>query len=102
MYKNCVLLSVLCLVTSVVSAQEKGLIPPTDRPLDRRSAGQGQVVAAKAATPRFLGEWGKKGSEPGEFHFPIGIAINADDEVFVTDFYNARVQKFSVDGKLLA
>jgi len=102
MYKSCVLLSVLCLVASIVSAQEKGLNPPTDRPLDRRSAAQGQVVAAKAATPRFLGEWGKKGSEPGEFHFPIGIAINSADEVFVTDFYNARVQKFSVDGKLLA
>ena len=64
--------------------------------------GKGEVVAAKAATPRFLGEWGKEGSEPGEFHFPIGIAINAADEIFVTDFYNDRVQKFSVDGKLLA
>jgi sugar lactone lactonase YvrE len=54
------------------------------------------------STVRFLREWGKLGSEPGEFHFPIGIAINAADEIFVTDFYNARVQKFSVDGKLLA
>jgi len=35
-------------------------------------------------------------------HFPIGIAINAADEIFVTDFYNDRVQKFSTDGKLLA
>jgi sugar lactone lactonase YvrE len=42
------------------------------------------------------------GSEPGEFHFPIGIAINAADEIFVTDFYNSRVQKFSVEGKLLS
>ncbi len=95
MYTNRVLISVLCLVVSVVSAQEKGPSPPTDRPLDRRSAGPGRVVTPRAATPRFLIEWGKKGSEPGEFHFPIGIAINADDEVFVTDFYNARVQKFS-------
>jgi len=52
--------------------------------------------------PRFLTEWGSEGSEPGEFHFPIGIAVNAADEVFVTDFYNDRVQKFSTDGKLLA
>jgi sugar lactone lactonase YvrE len=51
---------------------------------------------------RFIGEWGRKGSQPGEFHFPIGIAINAADEVLVTDFYNARVQRFSVKGKLLA
>src|SRR6476659_3348206 len=98
MCKACVFLPVLCLVASVVSAQPKGLNPPTDQPLDRRVGGQRPVVEAQAATPRFLGEWGQKGSEPGEFHFPIGIAINADDEIFVTDFYNSRVQKFSVDG----
>jgi len=57
---------------------------------------------AQLAAPRFLRQWGSKGSEPGEFHFPIGIAINAADEVFVTDFYNERVQKFNADGKLLA
>src|SRR5262249_52649336 len=57
---------------------------------------------APPAAPRFLRQWGSKGSEPTEFHFPIGIAINAADEVFVTDFYNERVQKFNADGKLLA
>lgn len=55
-----------------------------------------------AGEPRFLAQWGSEGSEPGEFHFPIGIAINAADEIFVTDFYNDRVQKFSTDGKLLS
>ena len=63
-------------------------------------AGPGRT--AQPAAPRFLRQWGSKGSEPGEFHFPIGIAINAADEVFVTDFYNERVQKFNADGKLLA
>jgi DNA-binding beta-propeller fold protein YncE len=90
------------LIASVVSAQPKGLDPPTGQSLDHRAARQGRVVGAKAAAPRFLKEWGKKGSLPGEFHFPIGIAISAADEIFVTDFYNARVQKFSLDGKLLA
>ncbi|MFN0051649.1 MAG: NHL repeat-containing protein [Planctomycetales bacterium] len=51
---------------------------------------------------RFLQAWGQEGSQPGEFHFPIGIAINADDEIIVTDFYNNRLQRFSTDGKLLA
>ena len=85
MNKNFAILSVLCLSASVVSAQEKGLDSPRDRHLDRRSAEQGRIVAAKAATPRFLGEWGKEGSEPGEFHFPIDIVVNADDQVFVID-----------------
>ena len=46
--------------------------------------------------------WGKEGEAPGDFHIPIGIAINAADEVFVTDHYNNRVQKFDADGKLLS
>ncbi len=64
-----------------------------------------QAPAAAQSKPgavRFLKEWGSQGTEPGEFHFPIGIAINAADEIFVTDFYNDRVQKFSTEGKLLA
>lgn len=56
----------------------------------------------EAPAPRFVLEWGKQGTEPGEFHFPIGIAINEADEVFVTDIYNNRVQKFSTEGKFLA
>jgi DNA-binding beta-propeller fold protein YncE len=55
-----------------------------------------------ADSPRFLREWGGLGSAAGEFNFPIGIAVSAADEVFVTDFYNARVQKFSTDGRFLA
>lgn len=51
---------------------------------------------------RFSLEWGKKGAAEGQFNFPIGIAINSSDEVYVTDFYNARVQKFSAKGLFLA
>lgn len=50
---------------------------------------------------KFLLEWGQKGDQPGEFNSPIGIAINQRDEVFVTDLNNARVQRFSSDGKHL-
>jgi hypothetical protein len=51
---------------------------------------------------RFIREWGQHGSEPGEFDAPIGVAINKADDVFVTDHYNHRVQKFDSNGKLLA
>ena len=50
---------------------------------------------------RFLLTWGQKGTEPGEFHFPIAIAINAADQILITDHYNNRVQKFDREGKLL-
>jgi sugar lactone lactonase YvrE len=54
-----------------------------------------------AGAPKFVLTWGHKGDKPGEFYSPIGLAINPKDEVFVTDVNNARVQKFSADGKFL-
>ena len=41
---------------------------------------------------RFLMEWGTKGTGPGQFHFPIGIALDPAGEVLVTDFSNDRLQ----------
>jgi sugar lactone lactonase YvrE len=65
-----------------------------------------QSSHSRAAEPelpaaRFLLTWGKEGTEPGEFHFPIGIAINPADEILITDHYNNRVQRFDRAGKLL-
>jgi len=45
--------------------------------------------------------WGQKGDKPGEFHSPIAIAVSRKDEIYVTDNNNARLQKFSADGKVL-
>lgn len=50
---------------------------------------------------KFLLEWGSNGVEPGEFDAPVAIAVNRQDEVLATDFYNGRVQKFDTQGKLL-
>ena len=61
---------VICLLASVAAAQPE---KPDQRP-DHGGGGRGGE--AGAAVPRFLREWGEEGSEPGEFHFPIGIAIN--------------------------
>ena len=61
------------------------------------------LCAAERELPkvRFVLAWGKKGTEPGEFHFPIGIAIDRTDVILVTDHYNHRVQRFDREGKLL-
>ena len=53
------------------------------------------------APPRFITQWGKEGTDNGEFEFPIGIAIH-EQTIFVTDHYNNRVQTFDFDGKHLA
>ncbi len=48
---------------------------------------------------RFVLEWGHHGSGSGEFDVPIGVAVTASGNVLVSDFYNARVQRFTPEGK---
>jgi len=57
-------------------------------------AARGEPPAPMAA--KFVTAWGKEGEAPGEFSIPVGIAINAADEIFVTDHYNSRVQKLLI------
>jgi DNA-binding beta-propeller fold protein YncE len=45
----------------------------------------------------FVTAWGEKGSGPGQFSDPIGIAVS-HDEVFVSDARNARIQVFDFNG----
>ena len=49
-----------------------------------------------------LREWGRRGKAHGEFDFPIGIVVDGDGTICVSDFYNARVQCFSPEGEFLS
>ena len=62
------------------------------------------IAAASAEMPTvtFVRAWGGLGEAPGQFDMPIGIAISGTDELFVTDHYNDRIQRFDTEGKLLA
>jgi len=42
--------------------------------------------------------WGDKGTRQGQFNEPTGIAV-ANDEVFVSDSRNKRIQVFDFDGR---
>ena len=48
----------------------------------------------------FVSAWGQKGTGPGQFQDPTGIAVN-DGEVFVSDARGGRVQVFDLDGNFL-
>lgn len=61
-----------------------------------------EVTPGAGPSVRFSKTWGGHGSAPGQFNLPIGIAVGASGEVFVTDHYNDRVQRFDGEGKLIA
>ena len=49
-----------------------------------------------------LYEWGKYGpTEPSNFAFPQFIAVGEDGSIYVSDFGNKRIQKFSSTGEYL-
>jgi uncharacterized protein (TIGR03663 family) len=43
----------------------------------------------------FNGAWGKSGSGSGDFNRPIGIAVDTQGNVYVSDTMNHRIQKFT-------
>ncbi len=54
-----------------------------------------------AADGTLIKTWGTKGTGPGEFDLPHGIAIDGRGRVLVADRSNARVQVFDQSGKFL-
>ena len=48
-----------------------------------------------------LTRWGEAGSGPGQLRGPAGLAFDGDDNLFVVDKGNNRVQKYTKDGKFL-
>jgi tripartite motif-containing protein 71 len=98
-----------------ISAQHIAI--PTSLAVDR----QGNIYVVDAPSPRilkydpqgtFVLQWGSKGSGDGQFEFvpddpnagPLAgfIAVDAQGNVYVSDSYNHRVQKFDPNGKFLA
>jgi DNA-binding beta-propeller fold protein YncE len=50
---------------------------------------------------KFVREWGKLGSAPGEFRTPHALALDSRGRLFVADRGNHRIQIFDQDGKFL-
>ena len=51
---------------------------------------------------KFIKAWGKKGTGPGEFDQPHGLAMDSAGRLYVADRANSRIQIFDQDGKFLA
>jgi DNA-binding beta-propeller fold protein YncE len=50
---------------------------------------------------KFVRQWGRIGTGPGEFRTPHALAFDAKGRLFVADRGNHRIQIFDQDGKLL-
>jgi DNA-binding beta-propeller fold protein YncE len=59
-------------------------------------------VLAADDPPVFLLKWGSHGTGTSQFDEPWGIAVDPDGNVWVADFQNSRVRKFSSEGDYLA
>ena len=58
-------------------------------------------IAKVDKSGNWLMSWGEPGSKPGQFSTPHSIAVDAQDNIYVADRGNARIQVFDKDGKFL-
>lgn len=47
------------------------------------------------------GKFGKEGNSDGEFYIPSSIVIDSDNNIYVSDYGNGSIQKFTPEGKFL-
>ncbi|MEE2635885.1 MAG: peptidyl-alpha-hydroxyglycine alpha-amidating lyase family protein [Acidobacteriota bacterium] len=67
------------------------------------SDGYGNARVVKYSSDgRYLLEWGRRGTGPGEFGLPHNIVVDDQGRVYVTDRDNQRVEVFDADGQFLA
>jgi len=53
-----------------------------------------------SADGQWIKSWGEPGTGPGQFNLPHGIAVDDDNNVYVADRENDRIQIFDLDGNL--
>ena len=69
---------------------------------DSHRNGRNNRVVKFDANGKFIKEWGRKGSGPGEISEPHTIAMDSQGRLFVGDRENNRIQIFDQEGRHLA
>jgi DNA-binding beta-propeller fold protein YncE len=69
---------------------------------DSHRNGKNNRVVKFDKNGKFIKEWGKKGSGPGEMSEPHTVAMDSRGRLFVGDRENNRIQIFDQNGKYLA
>ena len=83
------------------SARKEGRCRATIKVNGELVHGSQFIVYVKPFQLRPVLSFGEEGSSIGNFNWPWGIAVNANDEIAVTDQNDHRVQIFSSEGKFL-
>ena len=87
--------------------EEGGFAEPTDVAWDSKGniyVSDGYVhsrVAKFDPAGNWIGTWGKSGVGPGEFRTVHNVQVDKNDNVWVADRSNGRIQVFDTDGKFL-
>jgi sugar lactone lactonase YvrE len=70
---------------------------------DGHTPGMGNARVVKFTKDgKFIKQWGKHGSGPGEFEVPHALAFDSRGRLFVGDRANNRIQIFTQDGEFIA
>jgi sugar lactone lactonase YvrE len=70
---------------------------------DGHTPGMGNARVMKFSKDgKFIKQWGKHGSGPGEFEVPHALAFDSKGRLFVGDRANNRIQIFDQEGTFLA
>jgi DNA-binding beta-propeller fold protein YncE len=68
---------------------------------DSHRNGRNNRVVRLSSQGRFIKEWGRKGSAPGELSEPHSIAMDSQGRLFVGDRENNRIQIFDQEGRFI-
>ncbi|MCB0488641.1 MAG: hypothetical protein KDC99_09190 [Cyclobacteriaceae bacterium] len=79
----------------------RGLVfPATDKAVIARS-GDNIIRVMNSTTTALIKEWGSSGSGNGQFAYFRQICLDDENNLYVVDTGNSRIQKFDLDGNFL-
>jgi hypothetical protein len=91
-----------CVFISCNKVQANQATTQTPSQTTNQTANQGLANNAPGQTLsgplKFIGSWGTRGSDPGQFQSPEWLAIDATGNVFVADAGAKAIEKFTFDG----
>lgn len=97
-------------VNGIILGKSRGSVAGFDRPFDLVLLADGRMLVSEVASDRisvlsssgaYISSFGKKGRGNGEFIGPQFIAVDSSNNIFVTDYGNARVVVFNPEGQSL-